>query len=201
MTCDAFESPSFSRAGRVTHLSPISNTYQFSIWWNQPILSYVDSNNDPFLMQLRAINSTPFFQQPLETRWSHGDRPLDNRCIWSIPGIANTIEQRKRIQLTANTWWTHVRNASKAYWLCSIPLLLGGQGGLVLFATKGQSIWKSPHAMTAAIGIDVFDIKAILPKFCESPPAARDTHAHLGSATMGALFSQMATGIKLEPSF
>lgn len=67
----------------------------------------------------------------------------------------------------------------------------------MVFRIPSKPILESPHAITAAIGISLLAVQAILPKLFESKPELRTAHAYLGSATMLLLFIHAGLGLKL----
>lgn len=101
--------------------------------------------------------------------------------------------------------------------LAAFFFLLGGNGGLVLTAVQGKSVFQSDHADTAVIGLSLLAIQVLLPVFFKSQSKwnlqatrkksyfknkpLRDVHATLGVATMATLCVHAFYGIQLGLSF
>jgi len=166
-----------------------------------PIQSYVDIWT-PMFHQAMDMGLAPDFL----VHWGHG--AAMGSVLLSMGLIGAYMGWQIRLgngeEVTKLTLGDTIREAHpKIIGGAAFFFLLGGQGGLVLLATQGESILESPHAITALVSMGMLATQAVLPKLfaSENGQMARDAHTYLGSATIVALFAHLATGVKLGLSF
>jgi len=166
-----------------------------------PVQSYVNIWT-PMFKQAQEMGIAPDFL----LHWGHG--AAMGSVLLSMGVIGAYMGWQIRLgnggDVTALTLGETIREAHpKIIGGAFFFFLLGGQGGLVLLDTQGQSILESPHAMTALLSVVLLSCQALLPTLfaSEKGALARDVHAYLGSATMVALFAHLVTGVKLGLSF
>ena len=166
-----------------------------------PIQSYVDIWT-PMFKSAQASGLAPDFI----LHWGHGAAMASVLLSMGVIGAymgwqirLGNGEEVNQLTLGDTIREAHPKIIGGAFFF----FLLGGQGGLVLLDTQGQSILESPHAITALLSVVLLTCQALLPKLfsSENGQTARDVHAYLGSATMVALFAHLATGVNLGLSF
>ena len=167
----------------------------------EPIQSYVNIWT-PLFQQAQEMNLAPDFL----LHWGHGAAMSSVLLSMGLIGayMGWQIRFGNDEDVTSLTLGETIREAHpKIIGGAFFFFLLGGQGGLVLLDTQGQSILESPHAMTALLSVVLLATQAVLPKLfaTENGKVARDVHTYLGSTTMVVLFAHMATGLKLGLSF
>eukprot|EP01082_Thalassiosira_pseudonana_P009673 g8479.t1 g8479 contig3:194221-195033(-) len=166
--CEAFVAPSRSASyfGRsVAGALPKSPGLQMSAFdgIKEPVQSYVDI-------------WTPLFKQASESgllpdfllHWGHGAAMATVLLSMGVIGayMGWQIRFGNGEEVTPLTLGDTIREAHpKIIGGAFFFFLLGGQGGLVLLDTQGQSILESPHAMTAALSVALLATQAVLPKF------------------------------------
>ncbi|KAJ8466517.1 hypothetical protein OPV22_029069 [Ensete ventricosum] len=78
---------------------------------------------------------------------------------------------------------------------------LGATGGMTALLTSDKSIFESPHAVTAFIGLALLTIQSLLPTLFEENPGMRTVHGLLGSSIMTIFVLHAALGLQLGLSF
>ncbi|KAL7497701.1 hypothetical protein ACHAWT_005800 [Skeletonema menzelii] len=182
---------------------PKSSSLQMSAFdgIKEPVQSYVDIWT-PMFKQASESGLVPDFL----LHWGHGAAMASVLLSMGVIGayMGWQIRLGNGEEVTPLTLGETIREAHpKIIGGAFFFFLLGGQGGLVLLDTQGQSILESPHAMTAALSVALLATQAVLPKLfaTENGKLARDVHAYLGTATMAVLFAHLTTGLNLGLSF
>ena len=137
--------------------------------------------------------------------WGHG--AAMSTVIIVMCGIGTFLGyQIRRGNGSGEYWFTLGKSAQEQHplimGLATFFMLAGGQGGLVLKLVQGEEILTSPHAVTAAVGLGLLFIQALLPlTFKGESGITRNMHTALGTGTMVALGSHLVTGLQLGLSF